>query len=75
MRTLDTKGLEINGKAIDPRRFGNNLLDQPPPEFGRDVRAITLQDEIYKAKVVITQSYPLPFHVLNVIRKVTVNDV
>ncbi len=75
VRTIATRGLEINGKPVDPRRLGANLLDKPPPEFERDVRAITLQDEIYKAKVVITQSYPLPFHVLNVIRKVTVNDV
>lgn len=74
VRVLDTRGVEINGKPIDPRRFGANLLDQPPPAFQRDVRAITLQDEIYKTQVVIQQSYPLPFHLLNVVRKVTVND-
>lgn len=75
VRVLDTRGVEINGKPLDPRRFGPNLLDQPPPAFQRDVRTLTLQDEIYKTKVVIQQSYPLPFHLLNVVRKVTVNDV
>lgn len=75
VRLLDTRGVEINDKPIDPRRFGPNLLDQPPPPFTRDVRPLTLQDEIYKTRVEIKQSYPLPFHLLNVVRKVTVNDV
>lgn len=73
LRTLDTKAIVLNDVPIDPRRFGPALLDQPPPDFKGDIRVATFTDEIYKVKQVITQPYPLPFHLLNIIRSVTVN--
>lgn len=73
LRTLDTKAIVLNGEKIDPRKFGPDLLDQPPPNFVGDIRVATFTDEIYKVKQVITQPFPLPFHLLNIIRSVTVN--
>lgn len=73
LRVLDTKAIVFNGDPIDPREFGPALLDQPPPDFKGDVQVASFTDQIYKTKQVITQPYPLPFHLLNIIRKVTVN--
>lgn len=73
LRVLDTKQMVINGDEIDPRKFGPDLLDQPPPDFVGDIRTATFTDEIYKVRQVITAPYPLPFHLLNIIRSVTVN--
>lgn len=73
LRVLDTKAVVLNGNEIDPRKFGPDLLDQAPPDFEGDVRVATFTDSIYKVKQIITQPYPLPFHLLNVIRTVTVN--
>lgn len=74
LRVLDTTAAQINGQNIEFRRFGAELLDQPPPVFSGDVRMTTLQDEVYTTSQIITQPYPLPFHLLDVIRRVTVND-
>jgi hypothetical protein len=73
LRVLDTKQMVINDQLIDPRTFGADLLDQPPPDFAGDIRVATFTDEIYKVRQVITAPLPLPFHLLNVIRSVTVN--
>lgn len=73
LRTLDTKALVLNGIEIDPRKFGLTLLDQPPPDFDGDIRVATFTDDVYRIKQVITQPYPLPFHLLNIIRRVTIN--
>ena len=74
LRTIESKAALINGQPIDPRRFGPDLLDQPIPDFDGDVRVTTLSDSIFKTSQVITQPYPLPFHLLDVIRRVTVNE-
>ena len=74
LRTLESKAALINGQPIDPRRFGTGLLDQPVPDFDGDVRVTTLSDEIFRTSQVITQPYPLPFHLVDVIRRVTVNE-
>jgi hypothetical protein len=74
LRTIESKAALINGQPIDPRRFGPDLLDQPIPDFEGDVRVTTLSDQIYRTSQVITQPYPLPFHLLDVIRRVTVNE-
>lgn len=73
LRTLNTKAIVFNGDTIDPRKFGPDLLDQPIPDFDGDVRVASFTDDIYRVKQVITQPYPLPFHLLNIIRRVTVN--
>lgn len=74
LRTLESKAALINGQPIDPRRFGESLLDQPVPDFDGDVRVTTLSDQIFRTSQIITQPYPLPFHLVDVIRRVTVNE-
>lgn len=74
VRVLDTRTLEINGVVTDFRRFGPDLLDQPPPEFTGDQRQTVLTDDLYKPRLVIRQPLPFPAHVQAVIRKVTFND-
>lgn len=75
LRVLDTTGAQINGQPIEFRLFdtpGN--LDSPPPTSSGTMRAITLEDQIYTAsRLVIRQEYPMPFHLLDIIRRVTVN--
>lgn len=73
LRVLDTSAAEINGQPIEFRRFGPELLDQPPPVYSGDVRGTTLSDAIFTTSQIITQPYPLPFHLLDVIRRITVN--
>ncbi|MDQ0068278.1 hypothetical protein J2W34_000052 [Variovorax boronicumulans] len=73
LRVLGTSAAVINGTPQEFRRFGPGLLDQPPPSYSGDVRSLELSDEIFKTNLVITQPYPLPFHLLDVIRRVTVN--
>jgi hypothetical protein len=74
LRVLDTTAAQINGQDIEFRRFGSDLLDQPPPEYSGDVRKTTLQDTVFTTSQIITQPYPLPFHLLDVIRSVTINQ-
>ncbi len=75
LRVLDTTGAQINGRELEFRRFdtpGN--LDSPPPVESGTLRALTLEDSIYTAsRLVISQAYPMPFHLLDIIRRVTVN--
>ena len=56
------------------RRFGEGVLDSAPPIFTGDLRVENLGRERGRADVVISQPQPLPFHVLCVIKKLTVND-
>jgi hypothetical protein len=74
VRVLDTSAVQINGEDVPFRRFGSELLDQPPPEYSGDVRKTTLSDTIFTTSQIITQPYPLPFHLLDVIRRVTLNE-
>lgn len=74
LRVLDTSAAVINGEPVEFRRFGPELLDQPPPEYSGDVRRTQLTDQIFKTQLVITQPYPLPFHLLDIIRRVTINE-
>lgn len=73
VRVLDTTGAVINGQHQEWRKFDNQVLDLPPPVQTGDLRVVTLQDQIYKTKLVISQPSPLPFHLLDIIRRVTVN--
>lgn len=74
IRVLETSAAVINGTEQEFRRFGAGLLDQPPPVFSGDVRGTQLSDEIFRTKQIIEQPYPLPFHLLDVIRRVTINE-
>lgn len=74
VRVLDTQALMINGQESEFRQFDIPVLDLPPPTVDGDVRTYTLSDSVYLTKQVIECPFPAPFHVLNVIRKLTVND-
>lgn len=74
IRVLDTQAAKINGVDIEFRKFGAELLDLPPPMFSGDVRSTTLSDEIYRTQQLIEQPYPAPFHLLDVIRRCTLNE-
>lgn len=74
LRVLNTSAAVINGQDVEFRRFGADLLDQPPPQFSGDVRRTTLSDQIFTTSQIITQPYPMPFHLLDVIRRVTINE-
>ncbi|WP_050465101.1 hypothetical protein [Herbaspirillum autotrophicum] len=74
IRVLDTQAAVVNGTPVEFRKFDTNVLDLPPPTVEGDFATMTLSDEIYKTQQLIEQPYPAPFHVLDVIRKVTIND-
>lgn len=74
LRVLDTQAAVLNGKPIEFRALGPDLLDRPTPTFTGDLRGTTLSDSSFKTQQIITQPYPLPFHLLDVIRRVTINE-
>lgn len=74
IRVLDTQAAVVNGNPIEFRKFDTEVLDLPPPTVEGDFATMTLSDQIYKTRQLIEQPYPAPFHVLDVIRKVTIND-
>ncbi|HRF11300.1 MAG TPA: hypothetical protein PLR37_04065 [Candidatus Accumulibacter phosphatis] len=74
LRFLDTTGCELNGQVIAFRSFGPAVLDAPAPLFTGDHRIEKLGWERGSAELVIQQRQPLPFHLLSVIKKFTVND-
>ena len=74
LRFHETTGAELNGTIIPFRNFGRAVLDAPAPLFTGDHRVETLGWERGAATLVIQQRQPLPFHLLAVIKKFTVND-
>lgn len=71
---LKTVGATVNGKNVTFRKFGSDLLDQPPEpysgwkeigEYGWDVGEMPTE---------ISQPDPLPFHILAVVRHWTTNE-
>lgn len=69
-----TIGGKINGDPLTTRQFGSDLLDQPPPSVtGFSSLGITGWAN-GDSDITITQDEPLPFHLLAVIRKITVNS-
>lgn len=74
VRVLDTLGLQINGQEIEFRRFGREKLDERMEPVSGEYRIENLGWSRGEAQVEITHSQPLPFHVLSVIKKITVND-
>ncbi|WP_433886949.1 hypothetical protein [Pseudomonas vranovensis] len=74
LRFLETTGCKVNGQTIAFRNLGANTLDKPAPLFSGDHRLEALGWERGQASIEITQEQPLPFHLLCVIKKITIND-
>jgi len=74
VRVLDTLGLKINGQEVAFRRLGRDKLDTPLLPVSGLYRMENLGWERGEAQIEITHDQPLPFHVLSVIKKITVND-
>ena len=78
LRFLDTIGCKVKGKGlaqtISFRNLGEKVLDQPPANFIGVKRIENLGWERGEASLEIMQDQPLPFHLLNVIKKITIND-
>lgn len=74
LRFLETIGCDINGQPVAFRNMGSQVLDKPPALFTGVHRMENLGWERGEAVLTIEQSQPLPFHLLNVIKKVTFND-
>lgn len=74
LRFFETTGVEINGQVVAFRNLGKAQLDKPAPLFTGDHRIESLGWERGKAMLTIKQKQPLPFHLLAVIKKFTVND-
>lgn len=74
VRLKDTPSLHCNGKEITGRAFGSSLLDQPVPAITGIKRVENLDFERGVSELIFTNPTPFPFHILAVIRKLTVND-
>lgn len=78
LRFLNTTGCKVKGQGLDQtisfRNLGENVLDQPPPNFSGVRRLENLGWERGEAQLEIIQDQPLPFHLLCVIKKMTIND-
>ena len=78
LRFLDTVGCKVKGKGITQtisfRNLGEGILDQAPDNFIGVKRIENLGWDRGEASLEILQDQPLPFHLLNVIKKITIND-
>ncbi|MCB2251792.1 hypothetical protein KTQ74_07800 [Pseudomonas chlororaphis] len=74
LRFLETIGCKINGQTIAFRNLGVQVLDQPPELFTGVHRLENLGWERGQASLLIEQDQPLPFHLLSVTKKITIND-
>lgn len=74
LRFLDTIGCKINGQTVSFRSTGEGVLDKATGLFTGVKRMEKLGWERGQATLDITQDQPLPFHLLNVIKKITIND-
>ena len=74
LRFLETIGCVVNGQPIAFRVLGENVLNQPAQPFTGDHRLENLGWDRGQASITIEQNQPLPFHLLCVIKKMTIND-
>lgn len=74
LRFLNTIGCEANGQPIAFRVLGEGVLNQPPQLFTGDHRLENLGWDRGSASITIEQNQPLPFHLLCVIKKMSIND-
>lgn len=73
-RFFETTGGEVNGQPLVLRRFGSNSGIETPTLFSGIKRIENLGWERGSSDVVFVQDKPMPFHLLSVTRKLTVND-
>ena len=73
LRVLDTVCINIAGQYIDLRKFGSSLLDQAAPAFTGDVDVSKL-GWAKNGYIELEQANALPFHVLAIIIRMTVNN-
>lgn len=75
LRVIESRGLKINGQFVKGKSFGAGVLDQPPTIRNEDLRHSLLgwsrlgDDDL----VSITQDQPYFFHLLSLVREVTIN--
>lgn len=75
LRVIESRGLKVNGQVLKGRDFGAGVLNQPPVIRNEDLPLTTLgwsfaqNDDL----VEITQDQPYFFHLLSVVRHVTIN--
>jgi hypothetical protein len=73
-RFFETTGATVNDQPLTFRRFGSNDTVQTPQLFSGVTRIENLGWERGASDLVITQDKPMPFHLLSITRKFTVND-
>lgn len=73
VRLHETVGAEVAGQQIPFRRFGDGILDQPVAPFTGDKRVSKLGWARGEIDCPIAQRQPLPFQLLAIIYKITVN--
>lgn len=74
VRALNSAGVTVNGDEVFAGRvYGPDQLDFPPQLFTGDFKATNLGWSQGNPEVVIEQAYPLPFHLLAVIRTLSIN--
>lgn len=74
LRVLNTVAIKVNGVNFSFREFGSDLLDQPPPVFTGLKSKSILGWTKGGSQILLTQDRPLPFHILSIIRTLTVNS-
>lgn len=73
-RFHETTGATVNDQALVFRHFGSNADVLTPTLFSGVHRIENLGWERGASDLVITQDKPMPFHLLSITRKFTVND-
>lgn len=74
MRVVNTAGATVNGSEAIPGRInGPGQLDYPPTLFSGDEKITGLGWSNGQPSTVIEQAHPFPFHLLAVIRNLTIN--
>lgn len=74
VRVLNSVGMKVNGQYIEFRKFGVGVLDSPIAPYSGYKKLPLLGWGDGEAELVIEHEQPLPFTLLSVIRKVTVNE-
>lgn len=74
VRLLNTVGCTINNERVPTRQLDVPTLGLPPQQTTGLARIENLGWERGDAELAIEQPYPLPFTLLSVIRKITVNS-